>query len=581
MRSKIDWEEILYAGVCLCAALAMVIRSFFGTELTDEVFAISDTLAAMHGNLPFAFNTSSTAGQMLIPMLFYKVYEWFVPGLEGIVLYSRLSFLAFKFAVLWIIYRLFQPDFSRKHRLLMVGTMIPFMGSQIQNFSYNTVAVFLTLLTSVLLYSANRDTGWKCYGKLLISGFLTAIAVFAHPARAVAVVAFLLLIWINSAPGSRIKNAVLYCAGGIIGILVVMVPIGIAAGFNRLIYGLETLLFYSQKLSGENTYDLATRLTKILIGGAKNWAGLLIGTVGGTWAFSWLSNRLGKPVNRKDCWLLSMGLMLILEFLYCTYFFTQGLIVMGAFAVCVIFFRCKNSPDWYIALPAIAHTVFLLISTSASYADRFLYILPLMMVILGIMFKSESRAVLKTGVVLAVVFIIQTCVWDYTFVYRDEPIPVLKNQVTEGVYKGLYTTDARAKDLPELEKYLNEKIDMQETVSFRDNVPVAYMIRSKNIWDIRTWDEMQWNYGCNDPMSMYRYYQNRGDIPDVISYIDFGYCESLSIENSSEVFQFNDFVNQYYELDSDEQINDTFRVVIYRRNEQPDPDFDALIESVK
>ena len=70
IRSKIDWEELLYAGICICAAIAMVFRSFFGTELTDEVYAVSDTLAAMYGNLPFAFNTSSVAGQALVPMLF-------------------------------------------------------------------------------------------------------------------------------------------------------------------------------------------------------------------------------------------------------------------------------------------------------------------------------------------------------------------------------------------------------------------------------------------------------------------------------------------------------------------------------
>lgn len=581
-RIRFDWAEVLSAVVCACASLAMLARCFFGTELTDEVYAISDALAAMDGNLPFAYNTSILAGQALVPMLFYKVYAWFVPGLEGIVLYSRLSFVVFKLVILWVIYCLLKPDFSRKHRLLIVGTMIPFMGSQMQNFSYNTVAAFLTLLTSVLLYCANRDSGWKQYGKLLISGFLTAIAVFAHPARAVAVFAFLLLIWLNSDAGSRIRNAMLYCAGGVIGIFVVMVPIGIAAGFDRLLYGLETFLFCTQRLSEENTYSLAARMTSVIAEGKKNWAGLLIGTIGGTYAFGWLSKKMGKPADRKNLWFLSLGLVLILEFLYASYFFKQGLIIAAAFVMCVCFFRRKNAPDWYIALPAVAHTLFLLLTTNASYLDRFLYMIPLVMVLLGIMFQSESKAVMRVGAVLAIVFIMKSCVWDYTFVYRDNPVPELKTKVSEGVYKGLYTTESRAKDLPELEKYLNGNISLEESVSFRDNVPVAYMLRNKNIWDIRTWDEMQWNHNCNDPTSMYRYYQNRGGIPDVIAYVKFDYGkETWSIDHSEEEFQFNAFVNRYYELESDEQVNETFRVRIYRRNELPDPDFDRLIESVK
>lgn len=580
-KKAFDWEEILAALVCVLAAAAMFVRCFFGTELTDEVYAISDSLAAMYGNLPFAYNTSVIPAQSLVPMVFYKVYEWFVPSLEGIVLYSRLAFVAFKLVILWIIYRLLEPDLNRKYRLLMVGTMIPFFGSQMQNFSYNTVAAFLTLLVSVLLYSANKDTGWKLYGKLLISGFLTAIAVFSHVARAVAVFVFLVLIWINSESACRLKNAVLYCAGGIIGILVVMVPIGVAAGFDRLLYGLETFLFYGQSLPDNGINETVQRFYNAILFGRKNWFILIVGTVCGCVLLNYAEKKRGKTVDRQANCLLVMGWILIVQILRIHHFGLPGFILTGAFAVCLVMLRQKNAMDWYIALPCIGHTLFLLLTTSASYWDRFLYMIPVAMVVLHLMFSSDSRALLKTGMVFAVVFIMQTSVWDYRFVYRDEAIVQLKSQVEEGVYKGLYTTESRAKDLPELERYLNENISLEETVSFRDNVPVAYMIRNKNIWDVRTWDEMQWTYGCNNPTGMYRYYKNREGIPDVISYIDFGRDDILSIEATSEEFPFNDFVNQYYVLDSDEQINETFRVLIYRRNELPAPDYDLLIAGVK
>jgi len=141
-----DWTEILAVAICIMATAAMVVRCFFATELTDEVYAISDSLAAMDGNLPFAYNASVAAGQTLIPMLFYKIYAWFVPSLEGIVLYSRLTFLAFKLVILGLIFFLLEPELNRKYRILLVTTLIPFYGSQIHNFSYNTVSTFLILL---------------------------------------------------------------------------------------------------------------------------------------------------------------------------------------------------------------------------------------------------------------------------------------------------------------------------------------------------------------------------------------------------------------------------------------------------
>lgn len=581
-QKNYDWTEVLAVIVCVMSTLAMAVRCFYTTELTDEVYAISDTLAAMYGNLPFAYNASVAAGQTLVPMVFYKVYEWFVPSLEGIVLYSRLAFLAFKLVILGLIYRLLAPEISRKHRLLMVATMIPFFGSQIHNFSYNTVAAFLVLLVSVLLYSANRDSGWKQYGKLVVSGFITAFAVFTHPARAVAVFVFLLLIFINSTPSNRLRNMVVYCAGGILGILTVMVPIGLIAGFDKLVYGIETLLFHRKVANRIPDFTRWERFYLSFQWGGKYWVALLAGTVCGCLSLNYLARRKGKTADWQKNWLLSVTCITLLELLYASDFSMPGFIMAGAFVACLPLLRKKDAMDWYIILPSVGHTLFLLTFTTASYWDRFLYLTPIIMVVLRLLFSSKSKSLLRAGVVLAVVFVIQTCIWDYTFVYRDDPIPELKNQVAHGVYKGLYTTESRAKDLPELEQYLRDNISLEESVSFRDNVPVAYMLRSQNIWDVRTWDQLNWNHNGNDPTSMYRYYKNREGIPDVIAYFDYGNGrETRSIDHSAEEFQFNTFVNQYYELDSDEQVNDTFRVRIYRRNDMPDPDLDQLIESVK
>ena len=118
-------------------------------------------------------------------------------------------------------------------------------------------------------------------------------------------------------------------------------------------------------------------------------------------------------------------------------------------------------------------------------------------------------------------------------------------------------------------------------MSFRDNVPVAYLMRNKNICDVRTWDIMQYSYECNDPTLMYRYYKNKQEIPDVIAYIDFGRDEIMSIEKSQNAFQFNKFVNRYYKLEKNDFENNTFKVMIYRNKGEFDGEYDELINTIE
>ena len=89
------FESIIVLG-CILTAIAMFIRVFYGTELTDEAYYVSDALTMMHGNVYYAYNNYSygTGGVfMMIPFLF--LYELFVPNDAGIFLYTRICFILF------------------------------------------------------------------------------------------------------------------------------------------------------------------------------------------------------------------------------------------------------------------------------------------------------------------------------------------------------------------------------------------------------------------------------------------------------------------------------------------------------
>lgn len=53
-------QQILHIGIyealiligCIITAVTMLIRVFYGTEITDEAYYISDAIAMVHGNIP-------------------------------------------------------------------------------------------------------------------------------------------------------------------------------------------------------------------------------------------------------------------------------------------------------------------------------------------------------------------------------------------------------------------------------------------------------------------------------------------------------------------------------------------------
>lgn len=589
VKDKIGWEltEVIFLLGCFFSAIMMVIRAFFGTEFTDEAYTVSDALAVMHGNIPYTYNSIIAVGMSFVPIIFYKIYEFFIPDLEGIFLYSRLTFILFRFCIIIGIYHLLKKELVRKWRLLVAGILIPFVGAfsgaVIPNWGYNATSIYVTLLVVFLLYTTLQEhtSERKHYFKLMIGGFLTAVAVFAHSGYAIAVFVFIFLIYSNARKGEKIKSVSFYCIGGILEIFVVLIPIIIQSGLSKFIYGVETMLSGSPEGYIQSTvYD---RVEDVIWCIKPGWILLVCSTIF-IYCVGKIFIRAGeKKLSSREYWLLAVGCGILISIILAPMvdrdFFTfMGSICMCAFLLLLPIYNKWSSLAWYLGIYNVFFIIVMTISTLTG--DRFYYCIPILIPILILLFKEESELFKYVAAAIAIIAIIFQGYNDYKDVYRDNAITQLTAKVESGVYRGIYTTPDRAKNLVELEHYLDENIREDESVSFRDNAPVAYLMRNTNICDVRTWDAMQWSYGCDDPIVMYRYYKNKEQIPDVIAYIDFGRDDSMSIENSSDVFQYNDFVNKFYYLDKNDFKNNTFRVLIYRNNGTFDGDFDRLIESI-
>ncbi|MBP5383867.1 MAG: hypothetical protein J6Y57_02720 [Lachnospiraceae bacterium] len=578
--------EWILLVVCFMGAMLMFLRCFFGTEFTDEAYYVSDALGMLHGNTLYSFDASMPSGANIIPAFFYYLYELFVPSDAGIFLYSRIVYTLLKFLVIICIYKNLENKYSRECRLFITALLIPFMGTSalIPDFSYNTISVWLMLLVSVLLYAALQQNGVKRCVTHFLCGVLTAFLVLAHPVGVVSVVAFSFLILINTSKKNRIMTILFYWCGGLMVLCTVLSIIVSKTSVSELVYGIETGIRYSP-LTPDPLYSRIMATSQ----GFVQWGLALLIIAFVLLFFSGHIIEGDSILGRKDMHALALAITLIAGLMYTyqaydktSWSYGIGHSIFGLFAsfiILSIFSRrvCRSALEWYIGLPLVCFVV-LLSFTTVEMNSRFYYCVILIIPIIAFILETKVQLIKRLAVVGALALALFQGYTAFRYIYRDSRLRLLDTRVTEGVYAGLYTSQKRAKDVVELEHYLDRSISDEESVSFRDNAPVGYLMKNRNVCDIETWDFLQYSYGCNDPTGMYRYYKNRDAIPDVICYIDFGRDSLLSIENSSsDYFRFNDFVNQNYVLADDSFQNDTFRVLLYRNNGTFDYDFDSLI----
>ena len=153
-------------------------------------------------------------------------------------------------------------------------------------------------------------------------------------------------------------------------------------------------------------------------------------------------------------------------------------------------------------------------------------------------------------------------------------------RVQSGVYKGLYTSPTRARDLPAMEQYLNSVIGEHESYSFRDNSPFAYLMTHKGqVCDLQTWDSLQYFCKKNSPEVLYDYYRVRDMIPDKIIYIQRGSeaDQILSVQDTG--WKYNKWIESYYDLVERVELNDTFPLIlVYQYNGTFDGDYQRWID---
>jgi hypothetical protein len=585
-KTRFHIDELLAIALIITAACFTFNRVFYGTEKTDEAYYYAEALSVLQGNLPYAYNNSSSVGMsflMIIPMAIYRIIR---PDMAGIFLYMRICYILFQFVVTAAIYSLLRKQISRRKRLWLILMLIPYLDLVNPAFSYNSVGKYMILLSGIVLFFAvsNSEKGSRKTGLTIFSaGFIAAIGVLAHPLQlfGAIVLTLLLLLYGRGGLAEKAKGALLYISGGIAEALVVFIPICAEAGTAMTFSGVSDLLFQKNAIQGG--VPLSVRWAEMIRDFGHSWKAMTITFIAVLSLLSIYQLVRKREWSLRDRVLFAGGISVLLSgqmFIDILWRIGGPMIWLGI--MFMLFIRGKFFA--FAALPCIIFFIAeLLLVKNGSVMMRGLYLYPILFCWLFAAFQSSRRSVIALSAAVSVIAAVSLIKQDYNYVYRDSPISRLTYKVPAGIYKGMYTTEKNAHDLMELENYLKSNIGADEKVQFRDNTPMAYLMHTEGtISDIRTWDCMQYTYrgmGTNNPQNMYRYYKRTGSIPDKIIYIDFGRDRQLSIEDPS--WKYNKFVNSYYDRQSAVRLNPTFRVVIYKYNGKFDGNYDRWIQSVK
>lgn len=590
---RLSIYECLIALGCVFAAIVILIRVFYGTELTDEAFYVSDAVTMMHGNLYYAYNNYSygTGGVFLmIPFLF--IYELIVPDLEGVFLYTRVCYLLFYYAVLVFGYRILIKDFKKSSALLITGFMIVFAGGgNMFNFSYNMTPLTLAYISGLTIYDAIEHENRFSRAKLILSGFLMGIAVLGHLGYGIAIAVFACVILLRT-KGSikeRLMNVLCCVMGGTLEMLIVALPIIAQAGASTLISGIKDKLNpYPQ---GSMYSGSASDKLDVLKATYMQWLPYLLVIFVFVFVFSLRYIREDeKKLSKKGYAILSLSTgMFLLSMYFCwSQIHSSGAVnwywgFIGSIGVValLLFIEFRKYPIiLYIGIyPLIFAFASVVGIDSSASIERFVVAVPAMAAYFLVILNEESELARVIATVAAVGCIFSIGVNEFRCVYRDEHFSTLDYRVESGVNKGIFTTEARAHDLPELEEYLNSVISDDDFYAFRDNVPAAYlMVHKGTMCDKDTWDCLNYSYhhSTGSPSTLYEYYKRRGTFPTKVIYVDYGRDENLSIEDPD--YMYNEFINTYYKKTEDIELNETFyHVVVYEYNGGFNGDYDYWI----
>ena len=500
--------DLVGTGVFVATSVAVYLRLFYAVDLTDDAFytALPYSFALGHRPLADELAAHQFAGILLLPL--FKAYLGLVGSNVGIVLFARHLYFAVSLAAALVTRHTLSVSFGSRAGSFAGALALAYIPFLLPALSYNSIACLCMLVGTMLLATAcmpGKGPAWLVAGTASV-----AAASFAYPPVIIAGAGTLGLtlaaFWAVRETAAR-KTALFT----VLGTGAFLTTAGIATIFH---FGtLEDL----HRLSDTNE-ALAYQgggVDKIVMILQETWFQLpyllaLALTLGGVLA---CIRRLRKDWLAAALAACTGPLLLVVAVAYKPWRepFTTApfvLIELGLLAPFALrLFRRNISPHAFAGLSmvvasSILSALVILWATANGLRNAALGLLPASLVTfacMGLLRPSGSGSKMKTlgsrfvypALALSIITYQVAQVW--TQVYRDSPIAMLNTRIAQGAWKGVYTTEGKARFVEGFINDLRAQRGKAETVMFTDYFPGGYLLS-----DLRPRTPALWLFPWND-----------------------------------------------------------------------------------
>ena len=579
---RIPIFAFLEALILIGAFVLLFLRAQRGVELTDEGWYVAEPFLVSQGQLiPYVNNWTQSPGFSIPLALLFKVYAA-IRGTEGIVLFSRVLYLVWLFAVTILTAFIVRKTFSPRLPMIWILPLL-FSTYSLFDINYNTIGLTYQPLVIALVYSAWEAPEQSQLKTGIITGLLGARMIIGTPQTMIPcfLILFLLLALKKKHLALGLTLGVLAAAVAVVGWCC------IRGGISSFVYGMRSWLTDSCyfKLPSLHTFsgDLhylfnylkpayvffaAALVLRLVFRKREDLFSLsaivlialfiLYGAYGSRYQspkptlmirYTWFQAFVLLFVKEKDKRHKALCLSVLLYFiLFCFSSFTN---VYGF-----------GSRDYWLIVPMALSFLSVLLLVPYDLLDKISF--P------GCNAEKCGRIIRGTVngcflVLVVLVFLVQARS-SYSRIYRDEKFSLLTERVESGIWKGCLTTEERKDAVTELEAYLSSATTSDDRVFFLDWASFGYLMTNGTACSSQTLDPCGFTYDCDYPRIIYDYYKQTGTVPTKIFYVDFGRDEKLSIEDPG--WSFNEFVDSYYSH-ADTFVNGVFRVEEYTLKDEP------------
>ena len=533
INARMDRKKYLPILIFNAVLIVLVIlRTFFCIIITDEVFNIGQALRTIRGNTFLVENWDyfQTGDSFLIPFLY--IFCKITGSTEGIVLFSRLVFVALQTLLSVFIYKILSRFFDRMSSFFAVVIYTTAISFLLFYMWYDNWEIFFRLIGLFLIFYAissfDQKTSGKAYLMVFLAGIAHACMVFAYPTMiALYVYVLALIFFYRRKQSAKAHNlmALFYILGSALVFAVFMLYV-LKIGVGNLFIFNSTMAEAGLSSTGrEGFFSLASMIkkTKALI--VENVVFYLFALV--FFAVGILILYVFRKNKHRILMFCSVMLMGCIVLLLMTAFRVDSLntlmTYMSLYTIPLYILVRKESDKtrhfkdlimflWissYIAGVVYSMTALdgAIKFSAGTRTGAIVTVLLLFEVMKKIEVKTDSKTI--SGI-LATVLVVMNVFAVYSFSFDGQKPLECKAMIKSGIYKGIIDAPDNAKRYAVVEKDLAEVItDGDKTIACGPFAMEFYLMsdltpNAANLWD------------PNNTELTFQYYKAYYGEPDII-----------------------------------------------------------------